>query len=404
MRYILKKERDAVIISMGRSPIGVFGGSLSSIKAYDLASCVMKEVIQRSYNFDINILDDVIIGNCVQSPDEATIARTALLKAGFPKHIPGVTIQRQCASAMQAIRQASHEIRCNEADAILVGGVESMSTAPYILPTARWGTRLRNGVMIDSLWEILKSGSSLLESPGYLMGMTAENIAKKYNISREEQDIVALRSHNNAEEAINSGKFIDEIIPINIIGKKTNKIINIDEHVRTGITIADLEKLKPIFSKNGTVTAGNSSGINDGCAIMLILSRQKARELGCIPIARIISSSVTGCDPSMMGIGPVSAVQKLIKSMNMSINDAELIEINEAFASQYIACEQQLKIDRNITNVNGSGIALGHPVGCTGARIVITLINEMKRRNNTLGLASLCVGGGMGMAMLIENE
>jgi len=399
-------NRDAVIVAMGRSAIGDFGGSLVSLRAYQLGAQVLSAVLEKS-GIDPNIIDDVVLGDCVQCPEEANTARTVMLAAGLPDHIPAVTIQRQCSSAMQAMAQAATYIKAGEYDVVVAGGMESMSNAPYVLPAARWGARLQHGQMMDAMWEMLHSGSNLLEGKGkgYIMGQTAENLARKYDIPREEQDIIALRSHQNAEAAIKSGKFAEEIIPLKIPQRKGDpKIVDTDEHVRPGLTMEALAKLKPVFAKDGTVTAGNASGLNDGAAICLLTSREKAQELGLEPIAKIHSFAAAGCDPKIMGWGPVPSTQKLLKKTGVKLSDIQLIELNEAFAAQYLACERGLDLNRDITNVNGSGVGLGHPVGCTGARIVISLLSEMKRRGNTLGLATLCVGGGMGMSMLLEIE
>lgn len=401
----MKSSSDAVIVAMGRSAIGDFGGGLKNLRAHQLGAQIIQGVLSRVPDLDPGLLDDVILGDCMQCPDEATTARTTALAAGIPEHVPAVTIQRQCASAMEALAQASDRIRLGAADFIIAGGVESMSNAFYCLPTARWGTRLKHGVMMDSMWEMLHSGSTVLDPPGYIMGQTAENLAQKYRVSREEQDVVALRSHHNAEAAINKGKFKNEIIPIAIPKPKGDPILfDTDEHVRRGLTMGDLSRLGPAFDKNGSVTVGNASGLNDGAAICLIASRRKANELDLPILAKIKAHAVSGCDPRLMGIGPVPATRKLFKKTDIKMTDIELIEVNEAFAAQYIACEQELDLNRDITNVNGSGIGLGHPVGCTGTRIVITLLNEMKARDLSIGLATLCVGGGMGMSMLIENE
>ena len=402
---MMKNDRDAVIVAMGRSAIGDFGGGLKGLRAHQLAAQIIQGVLAKVPEVETGNLDDVILGDCIQCPDEVTTARTAALAAGIPDHVPAVTVQRQCASAMEALTLAANHIRLGDADLILAGGVESMSNAFYCLPSARWGARLRHQTMMDSMWEMLHSGSSLLEPPGYIMGQTAENLAKKYGIIREEQDIIALRSHNNAEQAIENGKFAEEIIPVTIPKRRGEpQIVKEDEHVRKGLTMEDLSGLRPAFDKNGTVTAGNSSGLNDGAAICLLASRKKAQELGLPILAKIISSAVSGCDPKIMGWGPVPATQKLLQKTGVKMSDIELIELNEAFAAQYLACERGLDLNREITNVNGSGVGLGHPVGCTGARIVVSLLQEMKRRDLTLGLATLCVGGGMGMSMLIENE
>jgi acetyl-CoA C-acetyltransferase len=400
----VKDKRDAVIVAMGRSAIGDFGGSLAGIKAHALAAQVVTAVMDQA-GVDPALLDDVILGDCVQSPDEANTARTAMLKAGLPVEVPAVTIQRQCSSAMQAMAQAATYIKAGEYDLALTGGVESMSNAPYVSYDTRWGARLTHKGLMDSMWEMLHSGSPLVDPPGYIMGQTAENLARKYDISREDQDVVALRSHNNAEAAITGGRFKGEIVPIAVPQKKGDpKIFDTDEHVRFGLKMEDLARLKPAFAKDGTVTAGNASGLNDGSAICLVASRAKAEELGLTPLAKIKAFAAAGCPPELMGWGPVPATQKLLAKSGVELKDIELIELNEAFAAQYLACERGLGLNRDITNVNGSGVGLGHPVGCTGARIVISLLGEMKRRGLGLGLATLCVGGGMGMAMLVENE
>ncbi|MCB2228923.1 MAG: thiolase family protein [Desulfarculaceae bacterium] len=400
----MKDKRDAVIVAMGRSAIGDFGGSLVGLKAHALGAQVITAVLDQC-KVDPALFDDVIMGDCVQAPCEANTARTAMLKAGLPVDVPAVTIQRQCSSAMQALAMASTYIKAGEYDLVLAGGVESMSNAPYVSYDTRWGARLTHKGLQDSMWEMLHSGSPLLDPPGYIMGQTAENLARKYEISREDQDVVALRSHNNAEAAITSGKFAEEIVPIAVPQRKGDpKIFDTDEHVRMGLTMADLERLKPAFAKDGTVTAGNASGLNDGAAICIVASREKAETLGLKPLAKIHSFAAAGCPPEIMGWGPVPATQKLLKKTGVELKDIELIELNEAFAAQYLACERGLDLNREITNVNGSGVGLGHPVGCTGARIVISLLGEMKRRNLGLGLATLCVGGGMGMSMLVENE
>ena len=400
----MKNTNDVVIVAAARTPIGKFGEAFRTLRAHELAARVITEVLKRA-NVPADLLDDVILGDCVQCPDEANTARTAALKAGVPVEVPAVTIQRQCSSAMAALAFATQQIKSGDSQFVLAGGVESMSSAPYVLKTARWGQRLTHGEMTDAMWEMLHSGSNLLEKKGYIMGQTAENLAEKYDISRQDQDMVALRSHNNAEAAIKGGKFKEEIVPVAIPQKKGDpKMVDTDEHVRYGLTMADLERLAPAFKKEGTVTAGNSSGLNDGAAAVLVTTRQRAQELALTPMAKIVAQAVAGVDPKFMGYGPVPATEKCLKKAGLALSDIQLIEVNEAFASQYLACERGLGLDREITNVNGSGIGLGHPVGATGVRIIISLLYEMKRRNLALGLATLCVGGGMGMTTIIENE
>lgn len=390
-------NREVVITAGVRSAIGTFGGALKDYPAPDLGALVVKEALLRS-KVDPKLVDDVIIGNCMMRPDEYTIGRLIGLKAGIPFTTPGVTIQRQCASGMQAMVYGAQQIMLGDAEVIVAGGVELMSRAPYYLKDARWGARLQHQQMSCGIWDGLTDAYC-----GLIMGLTAENLAAKYGISREEQDVVSLRSHNNAEAAIKAGKFKGEILPVSIPQKKGEaKIFDTDEHVRIGMTMDQLSKLKPSFKKDGTVTAGNSSGINDAAAAVILMSRDKAKELGIQPIAKLVSYATAGVEPELMGYGPVPATQKALSKAKLKLEDMELIEVNEAFAAQYLAVEKLLKLKREMVNVNGSGIALGHPVGATGARIVITMLNEMKRRGNRLGLATLCVGGGMGITSIWE--
>jgi len=363
----------------------------------------MNAVVERS-GLPKDIFSDVIFGDCIQCPDEANTARTAMLKAGFPYDIPATTIQRQCSSGMQSIIFGAQQIKCGDSEVVLAGGVESMSSAPYVLSTARWGQRLRHGEMTDAMWESLHSGSRVLGEP-FIMGQTAENLARKYNISRQDQDEVALRSHNNAEAAVKGGRFKDEIVPVPVPQRKGEpKMMDADEHIRFGLTMDNLVKLAPAFAKDGTVTAGNSSGLNDGAAAVIIMRRDKAQELGLNPMAKIVGNAVAGVDPKYMGYGPVPATQKALARTGLDLKDIQLIELNEAFAAQYLSVERALGLNREITNVNGSGIGLGHPVGSTGARIIISLLYEMTRRDLATGLATLCVGGGMGMTTIIERD
>ncbi|MCL2154424.1 MAG: acetyl-CoA C-acetyltransferase [Leptospirales bacterium] len=395
-------KKEVVILSGCRTPIGSFGQSLKSMKAFELGAIVMNEAIKRA-NIKAEMLGDVIFGDCIQTNEEANTARTAMLKAGIPVEVPATTIQRQCASGMQATIFASQQIIAGDSDFVLAGGVESMSNAPYVLKNARWGQRLQHGEMTDAMWDLLHSGSPLL-GKGYIMGETAENLAKQFNITREEQDQLAYESHMKAIAAIDAGRFNEEIIPVPIPQRKGEpKMFTTDEHPKRETTLKSLAELKPAFDKNGTVTAGTSSGINDGAAAMVLTSMDKANEIGAKPLAKIAGNAIAGCAPHIMGIGPVPAIRKLLAKTGLTVKDIDLFEINEAFASQYLACEKELGLDRSIVNVNGAGIALGHPVGCTGARIIISLMYELKRRNKKLGIASLCVGGGMGAAVLVEN-
>ena len=400
----MNRDNDVVMVSAVRTAIGKFGGALKEVRASRLAAYVMQEAIRRTNDLDTNLIDDVILGDCIQCFDEANTARTAALVAGLPVHVPAFTIQRQCSSSMQALNSGVQQIRCGDSEIVLVGGVESMSSAPYYLNNARWGMRLMNHEVTDSVWEMLHSSSRLLGKP-MIMGITAENLSEKYGISRKAQDQVAMESHNKAEAAITSGRFKEEIVPIELPGKKGLKnVFDQDEHPRFGLTMEDLSRLKPAFKENGTVTAGNSSGLNDGAAAAILMTRKRARDMGLTPIARIVTHAVVGVEPHLMGYGPVPATEKALKKAGMNLEDIQLIELNEAFAAQYIACEQGLGLDRTITNVNGSGIGLGHPVGCTGLRIVVSLVFEMIRRNLEVGLATLCVGGGMGMATIVTRD
>ncbi len=395
-------KNDIVIISGCRTAIGSFGQSLRDVKAHQLASIVMQEALKRA-GVEGGMLSDVIFGDCIQTSEEANTARTAMLKAGIPVEIPAVTIQRQCASGMQAVIFASQQLLTGDSDIVLAGGVESMSNAPYILKKARWGARLQHAEMTDAMWELLHSGSGLLGEP-FIMGQTAENLAQKYNISREEQDQVAFESHTKALKAIDSGKFKGEIVSVPLPSRKGEvKMFDTDEHPRRDVTLASLAALKPAFKKDGTVTAGNSSGLNDGAAALVVTTAKKAKELGAKPLAAVRANALAGCEPHLMGYGPVPAVQKLLKKAGMKLDDIDLFEVNEAFAAQYLACEKGLKLDRSKVNVNGSGVALGHPVGCTGSRLIVSMMNELKRRKARYGIATLCVGGGMGAAVLIEN-
>jgi acetyl-CoA C-acetyltransferase len=398
----MRNDRDLVIISGCRTPIGKFGGQFRGLRAYQLAGIAMEEAIRRA-GIQKNMIDEVIVGDCIQVIDEANTARTASLSINIPVEVPAYTIQKQCTSSMQALSSARSQILLNESDIVLVGGTESMSTAPYLLKTARWGQRLNHGEMTDSVWELLHSGSNLLGDT-IIMGETAERLADKFSLTREEQDEVALRSHNNAEAAIKTGKFKEEIVPVLVKGSKGDKLVDTDEHPRFGLKMEDLSKLKPTFRKNGTVTAGNSSGLNDGAWAAVVMARSKAKELGLKPLARVVAQTSAGVPPDLMGLGPVPATKKLFERTGMTVDQIGLWEVNEAFAAVFLTCEKNIGFDRERANVNGSGVGLGHPVGCTGLRLVITLLHEMLRRNEQYGIATLCAGGGMGMSTLVELE
>jgi len=391
-------QKDVVIVSAARTPIGDFGGSLREVSALKLGLTAVEAAMNRVPTLGKNQVEEVIYGNCGQRSDEPNIARCIALQAGFPVETTGFTIQRQCSSAMQAIVSGFQEITLGDTEIVVAGGVESMSSAPYVLKDARWGKRLQHGEMTDALWEMLMDPVHKI-----MMGETAERLADKYGISRAEQDEIAARSHLNAVAAIDEGRFSEEIAPVTVISRKGETLVDTDEHPRRDISRETLAKLKPVFRKEGTVTAGNASGLNDGAAAVVLMSLDKANQLGIKPLARIVSYAWAGVEPDLMGYGPVPATKKALAKAGMNLGQMELIELNEAFAAQYLACEKQLDLNRNLVNVNGSGIGLGHPVGATGARIVVTLLHEMARRENKLGLATLCVGGGMGMALILER-
>jgi len=412
---------DVVIVSGCRTAIGAFGGTLLPMNGASLAAVTMKEAIKRA-NIESGMIDDIRYGCCMESCDTLNVARVGALLAGILDSVPAVTINRVCISGMEAMISGMAMIQAGMADIILAGGTEHMSSTPYSVPNARWGCRLQDQTFVDDMIHALHCGSYIIPHPEdgpvdetqpplsyfvgkpYIMGHTAEFIAQHLDISRKEMDEVALRSHNETERATNDGSFKDEIVQVQVPQKRKDPILfDKDEHFRPGITMEQLSALPAAFiPKIGKVTAGNSSGINDGSTGMIIMSASKARELGLTPIARIKATSRGACHPSVMGLSPVPAVKNLLKLSNFKLDDFELIELNEAFAGQYLGCERELKLNREITNVNGSGIGLGHPVGSTGARIVVSLMYAMKNRNKSLGLATLCGGGGISMACVIE--
>jgi acetyl-CoA C-acetyltransferase len=394
------KSDDVVIVSAVRSPIGTYGGQFKEMKAVALGIPVMKEAIKRA-DIDPAIIDDIGWGCCFQqAKGESNIGRVTSVKAGLPVEVPAFTVQRVCTSAMWALASGTMAIRQGAASVFLGGGVESMSTVPYTVDVVRWGARMRHVELRDAMWDGL---TELGIGPS--MGITAENLAEKYNISREEQDGIAFQSQMRATAAINEGRFKEEVIPIEVPGRKGKvTIVETDEHPKPDTTLEGLAKLKPAFKKNGTVTAGNASGINDGASAIVIMQKSKADELGIEPMARVVDFAVVGVEPDYMGWGPVPATEKIMAQTGLKVFDMGLIELHEAFAAQYLACEKGLDLQgkRDIVNVNGSGIALGHPVGTTGTRLLVTLLYEMRRRNVQYGLATLCGGGGVAMATIIE--
>jgi acetyl-CoA C-acetyltransferase len=412
---------NVVIVSACRTAIGTFGGTLRDMRAADLAAITMKGAIKRA-GIDPAIIDDVRYGCCIEPADTLNVARVAALMAGIPDSVPAVTINRVCISGMEAVLSGMAMIQAGMAEVILAGGVEHMSGVAYHVPGARWGCRLQDQVMVDALIRSLHCGSHLIPHPEdgpvdssqpplslfkgkpYIMGHTAEFVAQHLDISRQEMDVVALRSHHNTEAATRDGRFKEEIVPVSVPQRKASPLIfDADEHFRAGMTMADLEKLPPAFVPDtGKVTAGNSSGINEGSAGLIIMSASRAKALGLKAMAVIRATGRGGCHPSVMGLAPVPAVRNMMAQGGFKIDDFDLVEINEAFAAQYIGCERELGLNREITNVNGSGIGLGHPIGATGARVLVTLIHALKNQGKSLGLATLCGGGGVSMACAIE--
>lgn len=395
------ENKDVVICYAKRTAIGKFGGSLLPYNSGKLLSFCIKDCLEET-GIDPSVISDVKSGCCMEPQEEMNVARVGALLAGVPQEVPAMTINRVCTSAMEAVRAGMIDIKMGYADVVLAGGTESMSNVSYYIPSARFGARLRNKEMKCGIMEGLHAGSKSF-GDGYIMGMTAEYCADKYNVTREMQDKAALDSQNNAEKATKEGRFEEEIIPVEVKTRRKTYTFDKDEHFREGLTMEDLAKLRTAFKKDGTVTAGNSSGINDGACMTLLTTPEKAEELGLTPLAKIKTISVIGNDPKFMGMGPMYSGPKALEQADMSIDDIGLIEINEAFAAQYVACMEELGWDYEITNVNGSGIGLGHPVGCTGARIIVTLLHEMKKRDVSFGLASLCGGGGVSEATIIEN-
>lgn len=391
--------RDVVIISAVRTPIGSFGGSLSKLSAVDLGVIAAKEAIKRA-GIEKEEVNEVLIGNVLGAGLGQNVARQIAVKSGVPVEVPSMTLNKLCGSGLRAIILAAQEIMLGDAEVVLCGGTESMSNAPYIIPTARFGQRMGDGKLIDTM---IQDGLTDAFN-NYHMGITAENLAEQYSLTREDQDLYATKSQNKAEEAQKSGKFDEEIVKVEIPQRKGNPIIfDKDEYIKEGVTFGKLNSLKPAFKKDGSVTAGNASGINDGAAMLIVMSKEKADKLGLKPLATIKGYGSAGVDPSIMGYGPVPATINALKKANWEAKEIDLIEANEAFAAQSLSVLRGLGLDENKVNVNGGAIALGHPIGCSGARIVVSLLHEMRRRDSKKGLATLCIGGGMGTAILVER-
>jgi 3-oxoadipyl-CoA thiolase len=395
---------DAVILSAVRTPIGRYGGSLKDVRPDDLAALVIAEAVRRA-DIDPGVVEDVILGCANQAgEDNRNVARMALLLAGLPVHVAGQTVNRLCGSGLQAINSAAQAIATGMGDIFVAGGVESMTRSPFVLGKADSAFSRNTNIYDTTLgWRFVNPRLAAMHHP-YSMGETAENVATRYEISRVDQDAFALRSHQRAVAAQQAGRFAAEIVPVTIPQKKGESIVvAIDEHPRADTSMEKLAALKPQFRKDGSVTAGNSSGINDGAAALVLTSHSRAQKSGLRPRARIIASAVAGVDPAYMGLGPIPATRKALQRAGLSIQDIDLIELNEAFAVQVLQCVRELEIDEEKLNVNGGAIALGHPLGCSGARILTTLLHELERREGRYGLATMCIGVGQGIATIIER-
>ena len=391
--------KEVVIVSAARTPIGSFGGALKGIPTRKLGAIAIKGAVERA-GIKPEMVDEVIMGAVLQGGLGQNVARQMTLDAGLPIETPAMTINKVCGSGLRAVELAAQIIKAGDADIIVAGGAENMSATAYAMPSARWGARMNNAQMVDmmvndGLWDAFN---------GYHMGITAENVAEQWGITREELDEFSVISQNRAEEAIKAGKFKDEIVPVEIPQRKGDPIVfDTDEFPKFGTTIDKVAKLKPAFKKDGIVTAANASGINDAGAAVVVMSKEKAEELGIKPLCTIKSYASAGVDPSIMGVGPVPASRKALDKAGLTIEDIDLVEANEAFAAQSLAVRKDLNLDPEKTNVNGGAIAIGHPIGASGCRILITLIYEMMRRDSKYGLATLCIGGGMGTALIVER-
>ena len=388
-----------VIVSAARTAIGSFNGSLTSVGAIDLGKIVIDEALKRA-SLDANTVNEVIMGNVLQAGLGQNPARQAALRANIPATVPSFTVNKVCGSGLKSVALATQSILAGDNDVVVAGGMENMSQAPYLLNSkVRWGLKMGNAELYDTM---VNDGLTCATNH-YHMGITAENIAEQYGISRQEQDELALRSQQLATQAIKNGDFADEIVPVTISTRKGDIVFKEDEYPKADATAEGLTKLRPAFKKEGTVTAGNASGINDGAAALVVMSEQKAKELGLKPLAYIRSYASGGVDPSIMGMGPVPATKLALQKASLQLSDIDLIEANEAFAAQFLGVGRELKFDMDKTNIHGGAIALGHPIGASGARILVTLLYSMIHRNKQLGLATLCIGGGQGAAVIIER-
>ena len=391
--------KEVVIVSAVRTPIGSFGGCFKDISAVDLGGVSVAEALKRA-RVQPTEVDEVILGNVLSAGLGQNVARQVAVHAGIPVEAPAFTVSKVCGSGLKSVVLGAQAIACGDAEVVVVGGTESMSNAAYVAPALRWGARMGNSQLIDTM---IIDGLQDAFSKTH-MGITAENLAEKYHLSRQELDIFSVASQVRAEEAQKAGKFNEEIVPVEVKTKKTSALINQDEHPRHGSTLEGLTKLSPAFKKDGVVTAGNASGINDGAAALVLMSKEKAQQLNVTPLATIRAWASAGVEPDIMGLGPVPATRKALQKANLTVADLDLVEANEAFASQALTVIKELGLDPAKTNVNGGAIALGHPIGASGARILVTLLYEMKRRNVQNGLATLCIGGGQGISLVVTRE
>lgn len=391
-------KHEVVVVSGVRTAIGTYGGSLKAHRPVDLAAAVVAEAIQRA-GVDPSVFGHSVFGNVIHTePADMYLARVAAMQGGLAETVPALTLNRLCGSGLQAVVTAAQQIELGLCDAVVAGGSESMSRVPYHIPTARFGQRMGDALMIDPMVGALNCPFN-----HYHMGVTAENVAEKYGISREQQDALAVESHNRAQRAIEAGLFKDQIVPVEIKGRKGVQLFATDEHIRLNCTLEELQALKPVFKKGGTVTAGNASGLNDAAAAIVMMKREAAEAQGCKIMARLVDYSVVGVDPSIMGIGPVPAIQQILARQGLGVNDIDVYEVNEAFAAQALAVAQQLELPTERLNPNGSGISLGHPIGATGALVTVKALHELARVNGRYAMVSLCIGGGQGIAALFER-
>ena len=395
--YSLMKQ--AVIVSAVRTPVGTFGGVFKDFSAVQLGTVAVKEAMKRA-GVEPSMVDEVIFGNVLQAGLGQNVARQVAIGAGIPDTVNSYTVNKVCGSGLKCVALAAQAIKAGDGDIFVVGGTENMSQAPYLLPSQRWGQRMGDGQVVDYM--VADGLTDIFNN--YHMGITAENIVEQYGFTREEQDQLSLNSQKRAEEAIKSGRFKEEIVPVSIPQRKGDPVVvDTDEHPKFGTTMETLAKLRPAFKKDGTVTAGNASGINDGAAALVVMSAEKARELGVKPLAEIVSYASGAVDPKIMGTGPIPASKKALSKAGLAIERIDLVEANEAFAAQALSVAKDLNFDMSKVNVNGGAIALGHPIGASGARILVTLLFEMEKRGSSTGLATLCIGGGQGIAMIVKR-